>query len=164
MCLAQVNDISACAENIGQKETLAPNFVMFRDGEMKYYIASSLNNSEQVNLAAAALKKHNRTYDWTLHGDVRSQGSDRLSSVSVNELRAVEDADFVLVLLPGGKGTHTELGAALAHKRKVLLWSSSGEEFNCVGSCEHVCAFYFHPAAERLVCPFESLLERLRTL
>ena len=39
---------------------------------MKYYVASGVPNAEKVNLAAAALTAagHERTYNWTTHGDV----------------------------------------------------------------------------------------------
>lgn len=135
---------------------------------MNYYIASGLENFRRVGLAAQALSRHTRTYDWTAHGDIRREGPERMRRVSSTELEAVVTAELVLVLLPGGKGTHTELGAALAvgqHKR-IVLWSETGEEFRAGEGQTHssVCAFYFHPCAERWVCPFDELLERLRAL
>jgi len=135
---------------------------------MKYYIASGLPNAARVSLAAQALGAHERTYDWTAHGDIRAEGPARMNSVSSCELAAVAEAELVLLLLPGGKGTHTELGAALATRanKRVVLWSEMGEEFRAGGGETHpsVCAFYFHPAAERWVCPFNELLVRLRAL
>ncbi|HWR22961.1 MAG TPA: hypothetical protein VN366_05720, partial [Feifaniaceae bacterium] len=92
---------------------------------MTYYIASGLENSLRVGLAAEALSRHTRTYDWTTHGDIRREGPERMQGVSAAELEAVVAAELALVLLPGGKGTHTELGAALAagREKRVILWS-----------------------------------------
>jgi len=140
---------------------------------VKYYIASGLPNFARVNQAAAALNAagHERTYDWTVHCDIRAEGPGRMRSVSSRELGGVMDADLVLVLMPGGKGTHTELGAALAsaelgRKKRILLWSETGREFDAGEgrTDENVCAFYFHPEAERLCCSFEELLDRLREM
>ena len=135
---------------------------------MNYYIASGLENARRVSLAAEALSAHTRTYDWTGHGDIRREGPERMQHVSSTELQAVVRADLVLLLLPGGKGTHSELGAALAtgQGKRIILWSETGDEFRAGEGETHpsVCAFYFHPLLERWVCPFNELLERLRTL
>lgn len=135
---------------------------------MRYYLASGLENHARVNVIADALNAmgHVRTYDWTAHGDIRAQGSARMRQVAQNEINSVANADFVLFLLPGGKGTHTELGAALAEKRRVILWSETGDEFRVEnGQADPaVCAFYFHTVAQRIVCPFEALPEKLREI
>ena len=89
-------------------------------------------------------------------------GAERMSEVAFNELRAVRDAELVVARLPGGQGTHTELGVALATRsnKRIILWSETGDEF---AFDNRTCTFYFHPAAERVVCPFEELLEILNT-
>lgn len=114
--------------------------------------------------AAEVLRRngHEQTYDWTTHGDIRHEGAERMSEVAFNELRAVRDAELVVALLPGGQGTHTELGVALATRsnKRIILWSETGDEF---AFDNRTCTFYFHPAAERVVCPFEELLEILNT-
>ena len=129
---------------------------------MRFYIATSLNNAAYASRLAEVLKArgHEHTYDWTAHGDIRREGDVRMGEVAFNELRAVRDAELVVVLLPGGKGTHTELGMAIATRsnKGIILWSADGEEFNFD---ERACTFYFHPSVERLVCPFEELLVRL---
>ena len=83
-----------------------------------------------------------------------------MSEVAFNELRAVRDAELVVVLLPGGSGTHTELGLAIATRanKRIILWSERGDEFNYD---ERACTFYFHPCIEKVICPFEDLLARL---
>lgn len=136
---------------------------------MNYYIASGLENGQRVRLVAEALCAHTRTYDWTSHGDIRAQGPERMRTVAGSELAAVLEADLVLVLLPGGKGTHTELGAALASYRpgrRLIVWSETGVEFDAGSGSTHpsVCAFYFHQQVERWICSFEMLLAQLRAL
>lgn len=88
---------------------------------MNFYVASKLSNAESVRRVHQALRDdgHTLTYDWTLHGPVWREGWKRCRQVSVFELEGVKDADVVVVLLPGGRGTHVELGAALAMDKHV---------------------------------------------
>ena len=129
---------------------------------MRFYIATGLENAARASALAEILKRrgHEHTYDWTVHGDIRREGETRMSEVAFNELRAVRDAELVVVLFPGGSGTHTELGVAIATRtnKRIILWSEDGAQFNYD---ERACTFYFHPSIERVVCPFEELLVRL---
>lgn len=132
---------------------------------MRVYVASGLEN----RLRAAAVMEfirergHEITYDWTSHGDVRAQGEARMREVSQREAQAVADAELVLALLPGGKGTHIELGAALAtsHNKRIFVWSETGREF---GGGSDTCVFYHHPAVKTLGCEFGAMLEFLKTI
>jgi len=132
---------------------------------MKFYVASGVSNAEKVNLAAAALNAagHERTYDWTGHGDVSKSEPDFKRHVAASESRGVLDAELVVLLLPGRFGTHAELGMALAsaENKRILLWSESPAPFD---GTEGFCVFYHHPAVERVVCPFNELLEQLKAL
>lgn len=132
---------------------------------MKYYVASGVPNAERVNRAAAVLTRagHERTYDWTTHGDVSKTAPARKREVAAQEAKGVADAELVLLLLPGRFGTHAELGIALAssENKRILLWSETSAPFD--GS-EGFCVFYHHPAVERVVCPFETLLDDLAKL
>lgn len=133
---------------------------------MKYYIASALENAEQVK----ALKKmldaagHEHTYDWTVHGSVQTCGTDRIAEVAMKEAEGVITADVVVVLLRGGRGTHTELGIAigtsllavtlaevgiveLTGTRRICIFSPSSEED--FGTTGKTCAFYHHPLVEK---------------
>ena len=142
----------------------ANGFLQSGGKAMRFYIATVLVNAEHARKAAEVLRRngHEQTYDWTTHGDIRHEGAERMSEVAFNELRAVRDAELVVALLPGGQGTHTELGVALATRsnKRIILWSETGDEF---AFDNRTCTFYFHPAAERVVCPFEELLEILNT-
>lgn len=132
---------------------------------MKFYVASGVSNAEKVNLAAAALNAagHERTYDWTGHGDVSKAEPEFKRHVAASESRGVLDAELVVLLLPGRFGTHAELGMALAsaENKRILLWSESPAPFD---GTEGFCVFYHHPAVERVVCPFNELLEQLKAL
>lgn len=132
---------------------------------MKYYVASGVPNAEKVNLASAALTRagHERTYDWTTHGDVSQTSPERKREVAALESRGVIDADLVVFLLPGRFGTHAELGLALASSanKRILLWSETSAPFD---GTEGFCVFYHHPAVERIVCPFDEFLLTLSAL
>ncbi len=132
---------------------------------MKFYVASGVPNAERVNEAAAVLgaRGHERTYDWTRHGDVSAELPARKREVAQTEALAVIDAELVVLLLPGRFGTHAELGIAIAScaNKRILLWSESSAPFD---GTQGFCVFYHHPAVEQIVCPFEALLANLNTL
>lgn len=132
---------------------------------MKFYVASGVTNAEKVNQAASVLVAagHERTYDWTTHGDVSKADPDFKQHVASSESRGVLEAELVVLLLPGRFGTHAELGMALAsaENKRILLWSESAAPFD---GTEGFCVFYHHPAVERVVCTFEELLARLRQI
>lgn len=110
---------------------------------MNLYIASGLDNAPSVRALRDLLQTwgHTITYDWTVHGSVQHEGLARIQAVALNELHGVYQADALVVLLPGGRGTHTEMGAALAlHKPVYLL---GGPEDRAPGG--RTCAFYHHP-------------------
>jgi len=103
------------------------------------------------------------TYDWTERALERAGLGNEAPEVSIDELRelgeaeldAVCRADVVLVLLPGGRGTHVEMGAALALGKRIVLLPEQvgpgtlGELFPC--------PFYRHPAVEVVAGPDEAI-------
>lgn len=70
------------------------------------------------------------------------------------ELEGVAKADFVVVLLPGGGGTHLELGFALARGKRVFLHSEDPLIFELGPQTN---AFYHHPDITRLLCPLADV-------
>lgn len=132
---------------------------------MKYYVASGVPNAARVNEVAEVLNARGftRTYDWTQHGSVADAPADYKRHVAATEAGAVMDAELVVLLLPGRFGTHAELGAAIAScaNKRILLWSESSDPFD---GTRDFCVFYHHPAVERMVCPFEELLQLLQTI
>lgn len=121
---------------------------------MKYYIATTLSRAAAHHAVRDALKDHAITYDWTVHGSVKSVSKERLRQVAALELQAITNADFVVVLLPGGYGTHLELGFAIASGKKIFLHSEDPLTFELGPQTN---AFYHHPDVTQLVCPLEEV-------
>ena len=132
---------------------------------MKFYVASGVPNAERVNQAAQVLAAngHQRTYDWTGHGDVSKADPAFKRHVAASESTGVLEAELVVLLLPGRFGTHAELGIAIASSanKRILLWSESSAPFD---GEQGFCVFYHHPAVERVICPFHEFLEQLNTI
>ena len=118
---------------------------------MKYYIATSLSRITAHNVVRDSLKTwgHEICYDWTLHGSVKTVSKERLQQVAELELAGVSDADFIVVLLPGGNGTHLELRFAIASGKKVFLHSEEALPFELGHQTN---AFYHHPDITQIVC------------
>lgn len=127
---------------------------------MKYYIATSTERVPAHNKVRDELQKmgYQITYDWTSHGSVRLTSTSRLKEVAGLEMQGIFAADFVLVLLPGGKGTHVELGLSLARGKKIFIHSEDPSVFE-IGP--QVCAFYHAPEIVRLTCPIHEVASLL---
>ncbi len=130
---------------------------------MKYYIATSLSRAPAYHLVRDALEicGHELSYDWTVHGSVKSVSKERLREVASLELDGVAAADFVIVLLPGGHGTHLELGFALARGKKVFLHTEDPLLFELGPQTS---AFYHHAAVIRLLCPLTDVGATINSL
>jgi len=133
---------------------------------ISFYIATTLSRARDHNHVRDALvtNGYRITYDWTLHGSVKTSTVQRLSEVAHSETEGVLSAEIVIILLPGGYGTHAELGMALGSKKKIILHSVDNEVFT---ACEKTCAFYHHQNVSQLVCPIhetEAFLEAMQKL
>lgn len=113
---------------------------------MRFYIATKLENHAAHNVIRDCL--HERgwriTYDWTTHGPVWRLGEDTIRETAVKEVQGVSCADVVVVLWPGGRGTHVELGAAIALGKRIVIHAESGPR-GLLGIGPETCAFYWHP-------------------
>jgi nucleoside 2-deoxyribosyltransferase len=129
---------------------------------MKYYIATSLLRIADHNLVRDAFSRcgYELSYDWTLHGSVQQVSIERLKEVATLELNAIVQADFVVVLLPGGKGTHVELGFAIGNNKKIFLHSEDGSLFDLGPQTN---AFYHHSELIRLCCPLVDVADRVHS-
>ena len=68
-----------------------------------FYVASKLENAKNAEHVADFLRDqgHSCTYSWWTHGSVQAEGTKRITEVALAEIKVVEAADFVIVLLPG---------------------------------------------------------------
>lgn len=129
---------------------------------MKYYIATKLDNQIAHNNLRdwLALHGHEITFDWTKQGAAWLRGIDAIREVAELEANGVLDADIVIVLWPGGRGTHVELGMAIAAGKRVLMFSPIEEHHT---ASPETCAFYHHPLVE-LVRGEDELIDALKQL
>lgn len=139
---------------------------------MRYYIASGLENHAKVRELKAILDARGweHTYDWTVHGSVQKDGAERIGEVAASEIEGVYMADVVITMLPGGRGTHVELGGAITlsdsyvrnpdekPEPRIIIFSENPADFD--DRAGTVCAFYLHPNVER-VTSWERLLYAL---
>ncbi|NGX48674.1 MAG: hypothetical protein K940chlam5_00264 [Candidatus Anoxychlamydiales bacterium] len=123
---------------------------------MKFYIATSLARAKDHNIVRDALMDlgHTLTYDWTTHGSVKCTTPEKLRLVCQQELLGIKRADLLIVLIPGGFGTHVELGATIATNKKIILFSSEEKYFL---PCKDTCAFYHDPSCKHIVSSLSNL-------
>lgn len=110
---------------------------------LRYYLASSLDNAAVAAALAERLatEGHAVTYRWWLHGPQPH----RMREVSQLEMLGVLTADVVIVLLPGGRGTHVEMGAAIAAGKSVVLVGPMDT------LTERPVCFYAHPRVSHVL-------------
>ncbi|WP_188455443.1 group-specific protein [Virgibacillus oceani] len=122
---------------------------------MKFYIASSFANKQLVRYMSQKLilKKHTQTYDWTKNQ--RAVTDVLLHSIGTLEKQAVADCDIFLLLLPAGKGSHTELGIALALGKKVHIYSPENIDPATAS------AFYYLEGVERFNGMIDDFIETI---
>lgn len=126
---------------------------------MKFYIASSFTNKDNVRYVSDKLK-HNgylHTYDWTINE--RAASLTDLREIGQQEKAAIIDADFIVVILPAGKGSHIELGIALGYGKKIYLYSPNEE----VNNFETTSTFYHLPEVEIIIGTIDDLINILIT-
>jgi nucleoside 2-deoxyribosyltransferase len=116
----------------------------------RFYVASSFRNIVKVRFVAQTLesKGYVNTYDWTherVDGDAGKVTIGDLRSIGQRERDAVIGADVVVILLPGGKGTHVELGIAIAQGRRTILHSPD----EAINNLETTSTFYHLPELEK---------------
>lgn len=128
---------------------------------MKFYVASGLENAGQAQKVADALKAagHVQTYDWTRHGSVQERGEQVICQVGRAEKDGVLAADLLVALLPGGRGTHMEMGIAMgAGGKRILLCADSDERLL---QDSRTCALYYNGEIERIVGPVDQCIREI---
>lgn len=129
------------------------------EGLKKSYVASSFRNIVNVRYIAQTLESRGyvNTFDWTherIGGDVAKVALGDLRSIGQRERDAVMAADVVVVLLPGGKGTHVELGIAIAQGRVTILHSPE----EVINNLDTTSTFYHLPELEKCHGTLDDLL------
>nr|WP_144921004.1 group-specific protein [Paenibacillus bovis] len=121
----------------------------------KFYVASSFKNINEVRLVSNLLKEKGfiQTYDWTRNE--RASTIEDLREIGIQELNAVKEADFIIVLLPAGKGSHIELGIALGQGKRIYLHSPNNE----VNNVDTTSTFYHVPEVQKCNGTIEELIE-----
>lgn len=125
---------------------------------MKFYIGSGMKNCELVNYYSKMLEENGwkHTYNWAdnINGN---ENIDDLIEYSILEQQGIVDSDVVIILLPAGRGTHIELGMALALDKKIFLCSATKDEF----SIENTVNFYQLPNIIKLVGTADENLKEI---
>ena len=129
---------------------------------MKFYIASKLENYEQVKILASLLKLlgWEHTYDWTVHGSIKETDIETLKAVGKKECDGVRNADIVIVLTPQGQGTHVELGMAIALNKVVYICHEDDKYFQCD---DHTSAFYWLENVNHFIGSVEALAKKIQS-
>jgi len=129
---------------------------------MRFYIASKLENHEQVTSLADILKSFGwtHTYDWTSHGSLKETDIKTLKSVGQKEYDGVKNADIVIILTPQGRGTHVELGMAIALNKVIYICHKDDKYFKCD---DNTSAFYWLPNVNHFTGSIGELATKIQT-
>ncbi|WP_203246718.1 nucleoside 2-deoxyribosyltransferase [Sporosarcina beigongshangi] len=124
---------------------------------MKFYLASSLLNKQVVNYVSEKLVEagYIHTYDWTKND--RPSTLEELKAIGEAEKNAILASDVVVILLPGGKGSHIELGIALGRVKKIFLYSADGT----MNDFDTTSTFYHLSEVEQVIGTLDELVERV---
>lgn len=125
---------------------------------MKFYIGSGFKNAELVNEFSKKLQSHGwkHTFNWTKYISEYETLED-LINYSELEQKGIEQADAVIIILPAGRGTHIELGMAIALNKKIYLYSNQKEEFDI----ENTVNFYQIPSIQRIVGDIDYAIKEI---
>lgn len=123
----------------------------------KFYVASSFINKEAVRFVSQCLIDNNfiHTYDWTKHD--RASTFDDLKSIGNMERTAVLESDFIIIILPAGKGSHIELGIALGQGKQIYLYSPDG----AVDNLDTTSTFYHLENIEKCSGTITDLIKKV---
>ena len=127
---------------------------------MNFYIGSGFKNCDMVNYVSQKLKeagwKH--TYNWA-DNILGYETLENLIEFSNLEIQGINDADIVIILLPGGRGTHIELGMSLALNKKIYLYSNDDNVFK---DAKETVNFYQLPSIVKLTGNIDECIEKIK--
>jgi nucleoside 2-deoxyribosyltransferase len=117
---------------------------------MKFYVATRFSNKAEVRRTAKLLKQefgHDITYNWA-NQPLLPVTEKVLRESAVEEIEGVNGADYVVAILPGGYGTHVEIGAALVQDKPVFLVVPNDGLLS--DPYKNAVPFYRHPNVHRV--------------
>lgn len=125
---------------------------------MKFYIGSGLKNGKIVNEFSKRLQNYGweHTYNWA-EKEIGNETMEDLIKYATLEQKAIEESDVVIIILPAGRGTHIELGMAIALNKKIYLYSNSKEEFDQ----KNIVAFYQLQSVQKIVGDIDDAINEM---
>jgi len=111
----------------------------------RFYLSTQKDRNAEALPLLEALKTRGweRTFDWA---DQEVSNEPEYAELAVAEIKGIRDADLVIVILPGGRGTHVEIGAALAMGKPVIIHAPNRK----ILETPYPCAFHYHPTVKLL--------------
>ncbi len=90
----------------------------------RVYIAGSIKNTTRVKDVISLLEYQGCkcVYDWTRcdQEKIKSCPSYRKQVID-DQLRGINNSEIFVLITPGGRGAHVELGVALSQNKKIIL-------------------------------------------
>jgi nucleoside 2-deoxyribosyltransferase len=111
-----------------------------------FYLSTRKDRLDQAAPLLDALKANGwkQTFAWS---DQDAHNPREYADIAQAELSGVREADVLIVLLPGGFGTHVEIGAALALGKRIILHAPDRKTLET----PYACVFHYHPLVTLLV-------------
>ena len=111
-----------------------------------FYLSTRKDRLHEAAQLLDALKANDwkQTFAWIGHDPGNPH---EYATIAQAELKGVSEADVLLVLLPGGFGTHVEIGAALALGKRIILHAPDRKTLET----PYPCVFHYHPLVTLLV-------------
>ncbi len=112
---------------------------------MKFYISSRTKKANQTKEIIQKLKSlgHSITFNWTKQANLKpyNKNLEQSAIFSKRVISAIKNCNsFILLTDQAGAGMHTELGVAIAEKKKIFI----------IGKHSNTNVFFFHPNIKRL--------------
>jgi hypothetical protein len=132
--------------------------------KINYYLASALGNIDKARELSRYLndvKGWHQTYDWIAHGSLMAT-PDMWTEVACAEVAGVKEADILILLLPGGRGSHVELGVAIAMDIPVMIHAASNNDL--LGGYGYTSVFYHLPSVLHVIGGNAEFIEAVNSL
>lgn len=119
------------------------------------YVASGVENLHVAQRVMHRLQVQGIkiTYDWTKHGSVKNSHHQDQWIIAEEEAAGVDEASCLVALLPGGNGTHVEIGMAISERKKVFLYIPPEVDILDKDFCNfynHSCILRYHDLDQML--------------